>query len=202
MSALPRRNDGFTLVELMIAMSIFLLLIGNVWMVTKAGRDAAASGVFNMTLSDELDLTVDRISLAIMAANAEEIDGPQAEPVASSSVTYSSKLGMNDGSIVRGPVEEIAWLPTGGKDGRVVWREYPETLEEREVNWSNSVPVMFEDEIDKNGTDDNNNGVTDEGGLGFTQYGSRVDIYVTVERVNSNGKRVPISKSHPVTCRN
>lgn len=193
---------GFTIVELLIAFAIFGLLLVNVWMVMKASKSAAESGIFRMSLDDELNLTVDRISLALMAANNDDLELDATEPFTTDRVVYSSSLGLNDGEVVRGPVEEIQWLPTEGDDGRVVWSEEPAEAARREVNWSRNVPDVYEGESDGNGVDDNHNGVADEGGLGFTREGSRVEIYVTIERVNSEGKRVPNSTVRPVTCRN
>ena len=165
---------GMSLVEVIIASTIFLLLLTNVYMVTRAGTSASQSGVFKMSLDDELSLTYDRISFAIMAADSDDVDG----------------AGVG------------AVPPTNQEDGRVVWREEPDTPEEREVNWSNSVPHVFKGEIDGNLEDDNDNGVKDEKGLGFTKFSHRVDIYVTVERVNGEGKRVSSQQVNSVTCRN
>ncbi|MEL6907330.1 MAG: hypothetical protein AAFP22_18125 [Planctomycetota bacterium] len=191
-----------SLVEVIIASTIFLLLLTNVYMVTRAGTSASESGVFKMSLDDELNLTYDRISFAIMAADSDDVDGAGGGAFTTEAIEFSSNLGMSDGSVVRGPVEEISWQPTNQEDGRVVWREEPDTPEEREVNWSNSVPHVFKGEIDGNLEDDNDNGVKDEKGLGFTKFSHRVDIYVTVERVNGDGKRVSSQKVNSVTCRN
>lgn len=195
-------RGGYSLIEVLIASAILLLITANVWMVSRAGRSAAESGVFNMSLNDEVNLTYDRISFAIMAANSDDVDGAGVTPVTSSSVEFSSTLGQSDGTIVRGPVERIEGLWPSGPDGRVVWREQAAELAPREVTWSNAVPRVFKGEIDGNGLDDNDNGVTDEGGLGFTKNSHRVDIYVTVERVNSDGKRVAEKKASNVMCRN
>ena len=197
-----RNNTGYSLVEVLIAASILLLLMANVAMVTRAGKSAAQSGVFHMSLDDELNLTVERISFAVMAADSDDVDGAGAAPITTETIEFSSTLGLSDGTVVRGPVEEIAWLPTTDEDGRIVWREQPTTPEERTVNWSSAVPHVGQNEIDGNGADDNDNGVQDEKGLGFTKLGGFVSVYVTVERMNGKGKRVPKSTVNHVTCRN
>lgn len=196
------RNAGYTLVEVLVASAILLLLMVNVAMVTRAGKTAAQSGVFNMSLDDELNLTMERISFAVMAADSDDVDGAGSAPITTETIEFSSTLGLSDGTVVRGPVEEISWLPTTAEDGRIVWREQPTTPEERTVNWSSAVPHVGQDEIDGNGSDDNDNGVQDEKGLGFTKLGGFVSVYVTVERLNGDGKRVPKSTVNHVTCRN
>lgn len=196
------RNAGFTLVEVMIASAIFVLLSINVWMVTKAGRSAAATGTFMMTLEDELHLTVDRISLALMAADSSAVDGPAMKPLSSETVSYQANLGLDDGQVVHGPLEEIQWIPVATEDGRIVWRERPSEVEERVMTWSNAVPQEFEDEVAGNGIDDNLNEIEDERGLAFTMEGARVDIHVTVERVDEHGRRRPLSRTTQITCRN
>lgn len=198
----PSRQAGFSLVEVLIASTILVMLLTNVWMVTQAGQVAAQSGLFNMALNDEVNQTYDRISFAIMAADSDDVDGAGRAPFASTRVEYSSTLGLNDGTVVQGPVEQIEWVSTQERDGRVVWREQIASASPREVTWSNSIPISFKGEVDANGNDDNHNGVIDEGGLGFTKESNRVDIYLTVERPDSNGVRQAEHKISTVMCRN
>lgn len=196
------RKGGFTLVEVIIAFAIFVLISINVGMVTNAGRAAATTGTFMMTLEDELHLTVDRISLALMAADSSAVDGPAMKPLSSENVSFQTNLGLEDGQVVHGPLEEIEWLPIADEDGRVVWRERPNELGQRQMVWSNSVPQVYQGEVASNGIDDNQNDIEDESGLAFTMDGARVDIHVTVERTDDKGVRRPMSRTTQITCRN
>ena len=134
--------------------------------------------------------------------SAEQIDGPQMGSLSSDWISYQASLGMSDGRVIHGPPEEITWVSMSEDEGSVLWRESPTLPEEREVTWSDSVPHDQKDEVGDNGLDDNGNGLDDEGGLAFTMEGARVDIHVTVEHLDENGRRVPLAKSNNVTCRN
>ncbi|MGD2017474.1 MAG: prepilin-type N-terminal cleavage/methylation domain-containing protein [Planctomycetota bacterium] len=195
-------RSGYTLVEVLVAFTILVLVAVNIAMVLRAGRAAAATGTFMATLSDELNQTVDRIALALMGADAAALDGPQLKPLSSEYVRFQACLGVEEGSVVHGPVEEIEWLPMTEETGRILWRENPESSEERRVVWSNAVPPSYMHEVAANGVDDNGNAIEDEGGLAFTMDGPRVDIHVTIERVGHDGKRRPMQRTQQVFCRN
>ena len=185
-------------------MTILVLLLTNAYMVTRAGKSAADSGLFKLALEEEIHLTVDRISLAIMGADETEIDGAGHGNLPSEHIEYLTNHGMTDGRVVHGPLEEIQWLqkPGSTEDGKVVWRESVSLPEEREINWSNSVPSSGEDETGNNFTDDNGNGLLDERGLAFVKVGSRINVHVTVERPNKSGQREATSKTVNIHCRN
>lgn len=195
-------RSGFTLIETMIAMTVFLLIAINVNLVVGAGRSAATAGAFMMRIEDELHLTLDRMSLALMAADSREVDGPGQIPLSSGSVRFQTALGLNDGNVVHGPLEDVRWLPTAGGEGMIEWRENPGDATERSVVWSKHVPVAFESEVLNNLRDDNRNDLNDEGGLAFTQLGRTLNIHLTVAREDEDGREHTTSKRNVVTCRN
>jgi hypothetical protein len=193
---------GFTLVEVTISLGVFVLVALNIGLLTKAGKSAAESGVLMMRVDDELHLTVDRIGLALLAADASEVDGLTPAPLPSSSVRFQASLGTNGGEVVYGPVEEVAWLPTQEGMGSVWWRERPENEAERRVTWSKHVPLAYKAELPENFADDNENGLIDEGGLAFTMAAKKISIHVTVERKDEDGKLMSTQKKSVITCRN
>jgi len=194
------RRAGMTLVEIAIALTILALLTVNATMVARTGSKVATSGVFLSTLNDERDLTLDRITLALMGASADEVYPRMVAPASTEQVNYSVSLGLEDGEIVYGPPERIGWYPTP-QGGRVAWSQNPTTPEERVVVWSNSVPSLHKGEVE-NGLDDNQNSVNDERGLAFVQAGSLMQVMLTVERVDPDGKVVAVERLKQVSCRN
>ena len=197
-----RANHGFTLIEVTISLAVFVLIAVNVGLLTSAGKSAAESGVLMMRIDDELHLTVDRISLALLAANASEVDGLTAAPLPAVSVRYQAALGTSDGQVVHGPMEEVAWVPTRSGLGSVHWSEQPEDGEERRVTWSKNVPIAYKAELPGNFKDDNTNGLLDEAGLAFTMSSKTISIHVTVEREDEDGQLVSTQKKSVITCRN
>ncbi len=197
-----RTRAGFTLVEVSISLTVLVLIAVNVGLLARAGTSAADSGVLMMRVDDELHLTVDRIGLALLAADASEVDGLTAAPLPSSSVRYQAALGTAGGEVIYGPVEEVAWNPTQQGLGSVLWRERPDEEAERRVTWSKNVPIAYKAELLENFTDDNENGLRDEAGLAFTMASKRINIHVTVERTDKEGQLVSTQKRSVVTCRN
>ncbi|QDV07118.1 hypothetical protein Poly30_26370 [Planctomycetes bacterium Poly30] len=183
-------------------MTVFLLITVNVNLVVGAGRSAATAGAFMMSIDDELHLAIDRVSLALMAADSKEVDGTRIAPLSSESVRFQTALGMNDGNVVHGPLEDVRWRPTANDEGEIQWRENPGDALERAVIWSKHVPIAFEAEIPNNGTDDNHNNLDDEGGLAFTMLGRTISIHLTVAREDENGRELSRNKRSVITCRN
>ncbi|MEM8709530.1 MAG: prepilin-type N-terminal cleavage/methylation domain-containing protein [Planctomycetota bacterium] len=197
-----RRRAGFSLVEVIIAISVLVLIAVNVGMVSRVGRSAAESGVLMLRVDDELHLTMDRISLALMAADSEEVDGLAAAPLPSDWVQYQAALGTNDGEVVHGPVEDVSWRPAGDGNGTVQWRERPDEETERQIVWSKHVPIAYQSEILENLEDDNGNDLLDEAGLAFTKDARTINIHVTVEREGEDGRSHSTHKKSVITCRN
>lgn len=196
------RKAGYTLVEVLISFTILVLISTNIAMVLRAGRAAAVTGTFAARISNELNLTVDRIALALMGADAAALDGPQLKPLSSEYVRFQACLGVEESSVVHGPLEEIKWAPTTPEAGRILWRENPSSAQERRVVWSSAVPATYMHEVPSNGVDDNGNAIEDEAGLAFTMDGPRVDIHVTVERVGHDGRARPMQRTQHIFCRN
>jgi prepilin-type N-terminal cleavage/methylation domain-containing protein len=220
----PSRG-GFTLLEVMIAITILALIIVNVQLVSKSGTAAARSGALMSSLENELEMTLDRITFALMSAQDEEIEGPLPAPVPSSFVRFASVIGRDaQGNVLMSPTEQISWAAhdeepagqgggggagqSGGtgnvtlEGGRVTWVEDADATASRRVTWSNAVPTVYEGEVDQNAEDDNENGLLDEAGLAFARDGSQVQVFLTVERVDEKGAKRPVQRSLRVAPRN
>lgn len=191
---------GLTLLEVSIALVIFSLLVVNVSMVSRTGSRVAATGVFVTALNDEADMTLDRITLALMSAKSDDLYPQAAAPASSSYVGYSVSLGLENGEIVYAAPERIDWSALG-PTGRITWYQNYSAPEERSVVWSSSVPSLRDGEI-ANGLDDNGNQIQDESGLAFVKDGSLMTVLLTVEREDPDGNPLATSRQKLVTCRN
>ena len=199
---------GFTVIEICIALVIMSLISVNVVMVTRTGANAVRTEAFKESLEDDLNLTLDRIKLALMASSATSLEGVNIAPLGSNEISYSISLGLGaSGALVDSDPEKIEWTGIGADAGRVVWTQNPELAEERSVVWSNWVPRVHDGEIDANINDDNGNGLNDENGLAFTlvaDEGEDTEVYthLTIERTDPNGRQVPKQRQVNITCRN
>lgn len=210
-------DAGFTLIEVAIAMAILILVIVNIHLVSKTGTDAVRSNALRSSLNNELELTLDRITFALMSAQAEEIEGPVSAPLPSSFVRFASVIGRDgDGNVVLSPTEEISWGSHATKEGaggpeatgatiqggRVTWLENADIEETRRITWSNSVPDVYMGELGGNAEDDNGNELLDESGLSFAREGTQVQVFLTVERTDEHGKPQPVARSLKIAPRN
>jgi prepilin-type N-terminal cleavage/methylation domain-containing protein len=192
------QRAGFTLLEVVIAMTIVGMIAANIAMVTRSSSQAYESGASLSALDAQLDRTMDRIALAVMASRRASLLPANSAPLWTPSLTYDQLLGYEDGAAVVGDVERIA-LVTGPE--QIVWTQRPDTPDERRVVWSNWVREYFGVEA-LNGLDDDLNGLTDEAGLSFTVDGDRVTIRLTLERAGPNNTVIRRTQETTVTCRN
>ena len=199
------RKAGFTLVELMIAITIFGLISVNIAMVSRTSSKATESDMFRQLLDSELDQTLERIRLALMAAAADNVYPQIPAPLSESHIDYSTSVGVNNGKLVLGSPERIRWIASQDK-GRVTWTHAVGQPEENEIQWSGNVPILQDKEV-VNERDDNFNDLVDEPGLSFhVEHADdkELQIYVTltVSKEDSSGSTIPVHRRVNVTCRN
>ncbi len=167
------RNRGFTILELLIAGTIFLLMLAVVYAVTAESTDTARVGTNAGTLEGQASRALHRIVSEIVAAGLETLEPP--DPLGVPSVTFRTSAGSHGG--------EILWGPRGSfglRGDEVVWiRDVDDPVQE--VVLCDAVRPLAEGEK-PNGIDDNGNGLVDEPGLSFELSGRTLTIRLTVER--------------------
>ena len=193
-----RRRAGFTLIEIVIALTILVMVSANILMVTRSTSKAYDSGASMSALDMQLGRTMDRIVLAVMAARKESLDPANPMPLWSPHLTFDQSKGYEDGVEVVGDMERIE-LVAGPE--QIVWKQRPGAADERKVVWTNWVREYFKDEVN-NGLDDDLNGLTDESGLSFTLDGNCVTIRLTLEREGPGHTILKRTQETTVTCRN
>ena len=196
---MKKRSAGFTLIELAITTVIVALIGCNISMVMKTGSSAYEAGMMESELNSQTSMTLDRIQLALMSSSLEDLNPALSEGLHSSYIDYQESLGLNEaGVLVYAEPERIA-LAT--EENQIVWQEDPGGMNERSVVWTKNVPQLYRDEL-RNGIDDNGNGLLDEEGLFFEQLGNSIQVQLTVQRTDSNGRQIVKDSGLTVTCRN
>jgi len=198
MAARARRRGGFTLLETLIALTVVGLVLGNIVMVTRSTSEAYDEEMSKASLELQLDQTLDRIALALMAASASSLQPGVATPAFHSTLSYAQSLGVQDGAVVHGAPERISLRI---ENGEVVWLERPGEPGERMATWTRSVREFLEGEL-QNGVDDNGNGLVDESGLAFVIEGPIVRVLLTLEREGAGDRRLTYTRESLVRCRN
>lgn len=196
---MPRTlQKGFSTLELVFAVAILVLISLNMSMVLRTSNDAFASGVLQKVIGEQAEQTMDRISLAVMASTATDLNPVKASPLNSARLEYKTCLGYQDGQLVMGELERIEYVQ---QQGTVVWSQNPDASQAHKVVWSSWVPKNLDGE-DANGIDDNGNGLVDEPGLSFDSTGPKVNIRLTLRRTDKAGKVYKTTLNNTVTCRN
>ena len=131
-----RARAGFTLLEVLIAITILGMIAANVVMVTRSSSKAYESGASLSTLDIQLDNTMDRIAMALMAARKESLTPNNPSPLWTDFLIFDQSQGFEGGMEVIGDLERIELVP--GPE-QIVWKQRPGALDERRVVWTNWV---------------------------------------------------------------
>jgi len=192
-----RRQAGWTLIELMLVLTLLAGILAKAVFVTQTALALAGDETASMHYEDQARRTMDRIALAVMGSDRDSLI-PQIDEIHSNSITYRFSLGLENGALVWSEPEEIRL--SDGKDA-VEWYENPGAAAERKVTWTNLVSPLLEGEL-VNGVDDNGNGLIDEDGLSFVLEGNSVRIRLTLRRPEVDGRLVTQTVESVVCCRN
>jgi prepilin-type N-terminal cleavage/methylation domain-containing protein len=191
-------SAGFTLLELMITVSLVSLVMVNVWLVLSESSKAYSARTVDYDAEVQAQRTLDRISEALIGASTESLETSVEAPNFADRLRFEINVGFENGEPVFGEPQEIR-LEEPGQE--VVWVESPEEVDQRRVVWSRWVREFLEGEV-PNGIDDNANGVIDEKGLSFDLEGDMVTTRLTIERPGSDGSLITKTLTSRVTCRN
>ena len=196
-SELSSERAGWTFVEVAMAVTMVVLVMGKAALVMQSALGLASDQTATMHQEDQARRVIDRIALAIMGSDRDTLL-PQVEDVHSTSIRYNCSLGLENGVVVWGEPEEVRLNDDGDS---VEWRENPGTIDERQVVWTSLVSPLLEGET-VNGVDDNGNGLIDEDGLSFVVEGERVIVRLTIQRREVDGRTVQQTVESIVACRN
>jgi len=193
-----KRRAAFTVVEVVIAMTLIGLVLTKLTLVMDEARRAHQEESISMALDDQAMELMDKIAFAIVGSSAESLDPTPAAPFYSGTIHYQISLGVEDGKAVWSDPEVIGLTEDSGQ---VYWGQNVGAADERIVVWANTVSEMLEDEL-LNGVDDNGNDLADELGLAFVLDEKAVTIRLSLERERDGGKKIQVTKETTVTCRN
>lgn len=193
-----RGNSGFTLLELMITLTLIGLVTGNLYSILGQSSDALSQKTYLHDTEVQARRTLDRITQALLGASQGTLYTTPQAPFSSSALNFESNLGVENGEVIWSDPERVNLLI---QNGQVIWAENPGTKDELSVVWSKWVPALLEGEL-LSGEDDNDNGLIDEGGLSFELAGNSVIVRLTIEKTSPNGQSFSKTLESVVTCRN
>jgi type II secretory pathway pseudopilin PulG len=193
-----KTRAGFTVVEVVIALTLIGLVLTKLTLVMDEARRAHQEESISMALDDQAMELLDKIAFAIVGSSAESLDPTPEAPFYSGTIHYQVSMGVEDGKVVWSAPEVIGLTE---ETGQVYWGENVGQAGERVVVWANTVSEMLQNEL-LNGVDDNGNDLADELGLAFVLDAKAVTIRLTLERERDDGQKIQVTKETTVTCRN
>lgn len=189
---------GFTLLELMLALTLLSVLFIKAFGAMSVATDSASQSTREIVLEDQARRVMRQIAYAIMGSNRETLIPDAEAPLSTEDLRFQVNLGIQDGVVVWSDPEKVAMQPAAGQ---VYWSQNPDAENERRVVWTNLVAPFLDGEL-PNGMDDNGNGLIDEKGLSFTVDRNAVTIRLTLERILEGGEVTTKTVQTTVTCRN
>lgn len=193
-----KERDGFTLIEMAIAMALVGVLFVKLTMIVDDAARAHSEGNAEMILEDQAQQVLDKIVYALVGADPDSLVPNAQSPFFSSKVAFRVSLGVEDGQIVWGDPEVIG---LAADPSQLYWARNEGAPQQKSVVWTRAVAELLEKEL-MNGTDDNVNGLTDESGLAFDVSGDSVTIRLTLVKATKDGHTITKTKETVVTCRN
>lgn len=170
-----RRNAGFTVVEVVLAVFLFAVVSGVIVQFSGSGSGAYSTGVTIADLDARNARALERIVREISAASVATLDPP--DPAGGDRIEFQRPVGEDGAAVVwSDPVRYTVELAPGEllnglddddngliDDGVLVRTENP-GADERRTILARGVGRLLEGE-DLNGADDNGNGLVDESGF-------------------------------------
>lgn len=200
------RKSGFTLLEMAVALVLFVLVAGNIYSILGGTTKALGERNASFEADVQAERALDRIALAVVGSYEGSIHATSESPSYQSILNYEEFLGIADLN-GDGQGEEIYSNPmrialTGNSGGDVTWFENPGAVTQKHVVWAKGVPAVAQGEIAGNALDDNGNGIIDETGLAFVKEGKSVRIFLSMRRSDGKGGFLERRLETTVTCRN
>lgn len=193
-------RSGFTLIEMMVAIALLGLVIGNVYMVLGDSSKAFGSQTAVFETETQARRTLDRIALAVVGASRSTLFQTPLAPSSTPELNFTTSQGLEDGEVLPGNPQRISLANADGFH-EVTWAENPDTENERKSVWTKWASDFLEGET-LNGADDNGNGLIDEKGLNFVLDGNSVLVQLTIARKGADGIWITRTLEARVTCRN
>ena len=197
-----RRTDlhrsGFTLLEILIVVALLGVVAFKVMSILRVSNAYVARETSSLAIEDHARIVMDRICESLVASDRESLV-PIIDPNDSSSITFQTSLGWEEGEIVWGAPIRIGLDPDDRS--KLVWYEAPDTPDEMSVVWSKSVRDLLEGEA-LNGIDDNDNDLVDESGLSFLVESNLITVRLSLGTVVEDGEERTSSIVRTLSIRN
>lgn len=199
-----RRTSGLALIEVLVVAVITLVVLGSMALASSANMRAFHHGSVRSDLQARSGRLMERVLRALHEADRDSLAGLPMAPVPLGAITYDEpqSVSMLDGTVAMMPVRiQLEYEPGEADDGAdndgdglrdegqvVLIRDFGQPAQIQAVLCT-GVAELLEGEL-ANGADDNANGLIDERGLCITWDGTRVQVRLTLEKLDGQRRRI------------
>lgn len=207
-----KRNAGFSLLELLIAVSLLGVASGTTLMLTRASKGLASQTQVMAQLDHQLHRALGRMTKGLRSATLSSLT--PAAVNGSASLAFQEPEGMSGGAPVLGPIQTYRWesapddpldnVDNNGNgvidEGRIVF--VPDASDPTRRTVISKLLAPWFDGESGDGLDENGNGLIDEPGLSFELRGRVLTLRMTVQTMSAEGVVVSRSRQAQVSLRN
>jgi prepilin-type N-terminal cleavage/methylation domain-containing protein len=206
---------GFTMVELLISLTLIAVMMGGLMIVSNSITSSVRAGTASASLEVEGEMAIKKVVEVLREATSGTVTPRPASPFSTSQVTFQRADSWS--------VKGFAWLPlermrlelrpgetdNGADDDgngliderRVTWITNPGAANQRTVTVCHWVSELLEGEL-PNGADDNGNGLRDEPGLCLAFEDDAAVVRLTLQRRDPEGRLLTRTFERRVGFRN
>ena len=207
---------GYTMVEIMISMTVLSVLMSFIFMAQSSGQKVAQRATHEDETQVRLTRTVERVADELRSVIDQTIWEDLTGFVTDSELlTFQAVGSLEGGVVIPGPVTRIAFVPEPGEgrddidndgdglvdEGTVTLVRDPDGPNEISVILCRNVRAYFDGES-LDFEDENGNGLVDEAGFHFQRTGDQLAIRLTIEDVDLRGDVVTQSAEALIRIRN
>jgi len=214
MNRIASKRAGFTLIEILISVTVIGVTLGSVIMSMGQGAAAWQSNMAAGTLDAKTERTLSRIIRYLESASGDNIQPDLGLTPLSSWIDFQEITGYGGGAVSLSETSRIQLeiapgeIDNGADDNgnglidecRVVLIRDPGG-DETQVVIANGIREYLEGETGAVG-DENGNGLFDEPGLCFDLEGNTLNIRITLEKVGPSGRLLTRTLEGSITLLN
>lgn len=182
------RRRGFTLIEILIAVTIFAVLASTIYLMMASTTNAYASGSIQAGLNAQARDLFERITLELSDAGISTLN--PSIPTGATTLTFQRNVGYAGGVISYGPAITYAFVTEPG--------EYPNGKDDngngridegRLIRTENNQSVSLSSDLAA-------------GGIAFTRDGNAIQITLVLEKVDDRRQVVRTTSTTTIQVRN